>query len=303
MYKSLAEIVEAGNMSGKSFWQVVLEEDIKEQGITFDEGFVQMKGMYLAMKHADEMYDDKLSSASGMVGTDGGRLERARSGGSSICGNFIMKVLEKAVKMGESNACMKRIVAAPTAGSCGVIPAVLISMEEEFGYSEDEITKGLITAAGIGGVIAQRAFLAGAAGGCQAEIGSASAMAAGGLAYLQGGDAECIANAAAFALKNMLGLTCDPVCGLVEVPCIKRNSAGAVNAAVSAQMAMAGIKSAIPADEVIDSMRRIGNALPAALRETSEGGLAVTESARKIAERMGKKEHIAKKTRESNENQ
>ena len=115
----------------------------------------------------------------------------------------------------------------------------------------------------------------------------------GGLAYLQGGDAECIANAAAFALKNMLGLTCDPVCGLVEVPCIKRNSAGAVNAAVSAQMAMAGIKSAIPADEVVDSMRRIGNALPAALRETSEGGLAVTESARKIAERMGKKEHIA----------
>ena len=117
------------------------------------------------------------------------------------------------------------------------------------------------------------------------------------------GDAECIANAAAFALKNMLGLTCDPVCGLVEVPCIKRNSAGAVNAAVSAQMAMAGIKSAIPADEVVDSMRRIGNALPAALRETSEGGLAVTESARKIAERMGKKEHIAKKTREGNENQ
>ena len=146
MYRSLAEIVEAEKMSGKSFWQVVLEDDIKEQGITFNEGFAQMKDMYLAMKHADKMYDDKLRSASGMVGTDGGRLEQARLAGGSICGDFIMKVLEKAVKMGESNACMKRIVAAPTAGSCGVIPAVLISMEEEYGYSEDEITKGLIAA-------------------------------------------------------------------------------------------------------------------------------------------------------------
>ena len=286
MYRSLAEIVEAEKMSGKSFWQVVLEDDIKEQGITFNEGFAQMKDMYLAMKHADKTYDDKLRSASGMVGTDGGRLEKARLAGESICGDFIMKVLEKAVKMGESNACMKRIVAAPTAGSCGVIPAVLISMEEEYGYSEDEITKGLIAAAGIGGVIAQRAFLAGAAGGCQAEIGSASAMAAAGLAYLQGGDDEQIVNAMAFALKNMLGLTCDPVCGLVEVPCIKRNSAGAVNAVTSAQMALAGVCSAIAPDEVIDTMRRIGNALPACLKETSEGGLATTPSAQKVREKM-----------------
>lgn len=209
MYRSLAEIVEAEKMSGKSFWQVVLEDDIKEQGITFNEGFAQMKDMYLAMKHADKMYDDKLRSASGMVGTDGGRLEKARLAGESICGNFIMKVLEKAVKMGESNACMKRIVAAPTAGSCGVIPAVLISMEEEYGYSEDEITKGLIAAAGIGGVIAQRAFLAGAAGGCQAEIGSASAMAAGAAVCLRGGDGQQIIQAAAMALKNLLGLACD----------------------------------------------------------------------------------------------
>ena len=188
---------------------------------------------------------------------------------------------------------MKRIVAAPTAGACGVIPAVFLSYEEYCKETENRMVEALFVSAGIGAVIAENASIAGASGGCQAEIGSASAMAAGGLAYLQGGDAECIANAAAFALKNMLGLTCDPVCGLVEVPCIKRNSAGAVNAAVSAQMAMAGIKSAIPADEVVDSMRRIGNALPAALRETSEGGLAVTDSARKIAERMGKKEHIA----------
>ena len=290
MYKSLAEIVEAEKMSGKSFWQVVLEDDIKEQGITFDEGFSQMKGMYLAMKHADEMYDDKLRSASGMVGTDGGRLERARSEGSSICGNFIMKVLEKAVKMGESNACMKRIVAAPTAGSCGVIPAVLISMEEEFSYSEDEITKGLITAAGIGGVIAQRAFLAGAAGGCQAEIGSASAMAAGAAVCLKGGDGSQIIQAAAIALKNLLGLACDPVGGLVEVPCVKRNTIGAVGALTAADMALAGVYSKIVPDEVIDAMRSIGIAMPSCIKETGSGGLAATPCARSMMSKLEKEQ-------------
>ncbi len=289
MYKSLAEIVEAEKMSGKSFWQVVLEDDIKEQGITFDEGFAQMKGMYLAMKHADEVYDGELRSASGMVGTDGGRLERARKSGTSICGGFIMKVLEKAVKMGESNACMKRIVAAPTAGSCGVIPAVLISMEEEFGYSEDDITKGLIAAAGIGGVIAQRAFLAGAAGGCQAEIGSASAMAAGAAACLRGADGQQIIQAAAIALKNLLGLACDPVGGLVEVPCVKRNTIGAVGALTAADMALAGVYSRIVPDEVIDAMRSIGIAMPACIKETGSGGLAVTPCARSMMQELEKK--------------
>lgn len=151
---------------------------------------------------------------------------------------------------------------------------------------EDKMVKAMFVSAGVGAVIAENASIAGASGGCQAEIGSASAMAAAGLAYLEGGDAECISHAMAFALKNMLGLTCDPVCGLVEVPCIKRNSAGAVNAISSAQMAMAGIRSAITPDEVIDSMRRIGNELPVCLKETGEGGLAVTPSALKIKERL-----------------
>ena len=293
MYRSLAEIVEAEKMSGKSFWQVVLEDDIKEQGITFNEGFAQMKDMYLAMKHADKMYDDKLRSASGMVGTDGGRLEQARLAGGSICGDCIMKVLEKAVQMGESNACMKRIVAAPTAGSCGVIPAVLISLEEEYGYSEDEITKGLIAAAGIGGVIAQRAFLAGAAGGCQAEIGSASAMAAGAAVCLRGGDGQHIIQAAAMALKNLLGLACDPVGGLVEVPCVKRNTIGAVGALTAADMALAGVYSRIVPDEVIDAMRNIGIAMPACIKETGSGGLAVTPCARSMMQELEKKETVA----------
>ena len=292
MYRSLEEICKEAAATGCSFWELIQKDDCRERQIAQEESFVQLQRMYQAMKEADQDYDETLHSRSGLVGTDGGKLEHYVEQEEPICGDFLGRVMEKAVKMGESNACMKRIVAAPTAGACGVIPAVFLSYEEYCKETENRMVEALFVSAGIGAVIAENASIAGASGGCQAEIGSASAMAAGGLAYLQGGDAECIANAAAFALKNMLGLTCDPVCGLVEVPCIKRNSAGAVNAAVSAQMAMAGIKRAIPADEVIDSMRRIGNALPAALRETSEGGLAVTESARKIAERMGKKEHI-----------
>lgn len=293
MYRSLEEICKEAAATGCSFWELIQKDDCRERQIAQEESFVQLQRMYQAMKEADQDYDGTLHSRSGLVGTDGGKLEHYVEQEEPICGDFLGRVMEKAVKMGESNACMKRIVAAPTAGACGGIPAVFLSYEEYCKETENRMVEALFVSAGIGAVIAENASIAGASGGCQAEIGSASAMAAGGLAYLQGGDAECIANAAAFALKNMLGLTCDPVCGLVEVPCIKRNSAGAVNAAVSAQMAMAGIKSAIPADEVVDSMRRIGNALPAALRETSEGGLAVTESARKIAERMGKKEHIA----------
>ncbi len=178
--------------------------------------------------------------------------------------------------MGESNACMRRIVAAPTAGSCGVVPAVLLSLEQEKGYAREEMIKSLYVCAGIGGVIAQRASISGAAGGCQAEIGAASAMAAGGVAFLCGGSGEAICHAAALAMKNLLGLACDPVGGLVEVPCIKRNVCGAVNALTSADLAIAGIRSRIPPDEVFDAMRSIGRLLPEELRETGRGGLAAT---------------------------
>lgn len=289
LYHSVSDLVRLANEHQIPLWKVVLLADVQERQVTVEESFETMRQMYQAMRQADQEYDGSIVSASGMAGGDGEKLHAYNASGRSLAGGYMGLVMEKAVKMGESNACMKRIVAAPTAGACGVIPAVFLSYEEYCKETENRMVEALFVSAGIGAVIAENASIAGASGGCQAEIGSASAMAAGGLAYLQGGDAECIANAAAFALKNMLGLTCAPVCGLVEVPCIKRNSAGAV----SAQMAMAGIKSAIPADEVVDSMRRIGNALPAALRETSEGGLAVTESARKIAERMGKKENIA----------
>lgn len=286
MYKSLEEIVKTERESGKPFWKIVQEDDCREQGISEQENFERMRGMYLAMKKADEEYDEKLLSASGLVGTEGGKMKAARLSGSLLCGDFIGKVMEKALKTSESNACMKRIVAAPTAGSCGVVPAVFLTIQEEKGYSEEQMVEALYVAAGIGGVIANRAFLAGAAGGCQAEIGSASAMAAGGVAHLLGGSGREIANAAALALKNLLGLACDPVAGLVEVPCVKRNVMGAVNAMTSADMTMAGIFSKIPPDEVIDAMRAIGRSMNEDIRETGKGGLAGTPTGVEIRDRM-----------------
>lgn len=284
MYRSLEEICEAAE--GSSFYEAVLADDCKERGIKEVESKAQMRAMYEAMKQADAGYEAKRVSASGLAGTDGEKLAQARAQKKLICGDLIGLVMEKAVKMGESNACMKRIVAAPTAGSCGVLPAVLLSLEETGSYRTEQLVEALYVAAGIGGVIADRAFIAGAAGGCQAEIGSASAMAAGAVTWLRGGDAVQIIHAAALALKSLLGLACDPVAGLVEVPCIKRNVIGAVNALTASDLAMAGILSRIPPDEVIDAMRNIGRSMPSCLKETGEGGLAVTPTGMQIKEKM-----------------
>lgn len=286
MYKSLEELCKHETEQRKPFWKIVQEDDCRERGISADKAYEQMREMYRAMKAADENYDAKLKSASGLVGTEGEKMKNAREAGNLLCGDFIGIVMEKALKTSESNACMKRIVAAPTAGSCGVVPAVFLSLQEEKGYSEEQMVEALYVAAGIGGVIANRAFLAGAAGGCQAEIGSASAMAAGGVVHLLGGNAAQIANAAALALKNLLGLACDPVAGLVEVPCVKRNVMGAVNALTSADLTMAGIISKIPPDEVIDAMRSIGRSMSEDIRETGKGGLAGTPTGVEIRERM-----------------
>lgn len=285
MYQSFQEIIDIEKDTGKSFWEIVRDDDCKEMEITPEEAFRRMEQMYAAMGEADASYDPALSSSSGLVGQDGEKLAAARRADRLLCGPFLGLVMEKAVKMGESNACMKRIVAAPTAGSCGVLPAVFLSLEEAKHFPREEMVKALYVSAGIGGVIAQRASVSGAAGGCQAEIGAASAMAAGGVAFLQGGDGEAIAHAAALAMKNLLGLACDPVAGLVEVPCVKRNVIGAVNALTSADLASAGIRSRIPPDEVFDAMRNVGRMLPEELRETGRGGLAATPTG--IAFRQG----------------
>ena len=285
-YHSIKDLVDLCKANKCELWQVIMRDNANEHMISEKQVFDNMKLMYAAMKKADNDYNKNLKSPSEMAGGDGELMHIYNKSGKNICGDFISTAMEKAIKMGESNACMKRIVAAPTAGSCGVIPAVFISYEKLYDVYEDDVVKALFIAAGIGAVIAENASIAGASGGCQAEIGSASAMAAAGLCFLQGGTNAMIANAAALALKNMLGLACDPVCGLVEVPCVKRNVAGAVNAVSAAQLSLAGIKSAIPVDEVIDAMRRIGNEMSPNIKETGQGGLATTPTAIQIGKSL-----------------
>ena len=287
-YHSINDLVELCHKNNAQIWQVIMMDNAHERMVSEDKIFENMRVMYKAMKTADNNYDKSLKSPSRMAGGDGELMYQYNKSGRNICGDFVGMVMEKALKMGESNACMRRIVAAPTAGSCGVIPAVFISYETYFKALEDDMVKALLIASGIGAVIAENASIAGASGGCQAEIGSASAMAAAGLTFLQGGDSLQIVNSSALALKSMLGLACDPVCGLVEVPCIKRNVAGAMNAITAAQMSMAGIKSVISSDEVIDSMQRIGAAMPSSLKETAREGLAITPTAELIKRELDK---------------
>ena len=285
-FSKITEIINIAEKSDTPFWKVILEDDIHERNTSESESFTRMEKMLDAMIEADKSYSPELRSQSGLSGGDGAKLEAFRKQENRLIGTFLTMVMEKAVKMGESNACMKRIVAAPTAGSCGVIPAVLLTYLEEKKPEKKKIIEALYVAAGIGQVIATTASISGAEGGCQAEIGSASSMAAGAITYLEGGTNQQIATASALAMKNMLGLTCDPVAGLVEVPCIKRNVSGAVNAIIASQMAIAGITSAIPVDEVFESMERIGSLLPSCLRETSQEGLAVTQTALSVTEKL-----------------
>ena len=287
-FDALKQICLAAGSDSEGFFRAVLSDDMHDRQVTEEASFALMTKMYRAMKDADAGYESCARSNSGFVGCDGAKMEALIGQGNAICGNFLGHVITRALKMGENNACMKRIVAAPTAGAGGVVPAVLLSYEEEWQVPESRMIEAMFVAAGIGQVIATRASISGAEGGCQAEIGSASGMAAGALTYLRGGSPEAIAHATAMALKNLLGLVCDPVGGLVEVPCVKRNVIGAVNAVAASEMAMAGITSAIPPDEVIDAMQSVGRKMDASLRETGEGGLAATPTAKRlVAELLG----------------
>lgn len=279
-YNSLEEIVRECQEKDLPFDEVILLDNMNERNVSREESIETMRGMWEAMKGAERNYDGSLQSRSGLVGGTGKTMRAYVESGNTLCGPFVGKVMASALAMGESNACMKRIVAAPTAGACGVLPAVLVNYQKEKGTADEQIVRALYTAAGIGQVVAARAYIAGASGGCQAEIGTASAMAAGALTALGGGTPSQITHAAAMALKNLLGLVCDPVGGLVEVPCVKRNVIGSVNALSAADMALAGIISRIPPDQVIDAMREVGDQMHPSLRETGQGGLANTPAAR-----------------------
>ena len=282
-FTSIQQMLEDTKTGGLPLWQNIMVSDCARQGIDRTLSWRQMERLLDAMEQADRDYRDTDRSVSGLVGGDGGKMARYGGRDDTLCGPFLSEVMAGALRMGECNACMKRIVAAPTAGSCGVLPAVLLPCGRRFGLPREQMIRALYVAAGFGMVIANRASISGAEGGCQAEVGSAAAMAAAALVFLMGGTDEMMANACAMGVKNLLGLVCDPVGGLVEVPCVKRNVIGAMDALSAAQMALAGITSRVPPDQVLDAMREVGDALPHSLKETGKGGLAATPFGKQYA--------------------
>ena len=289
-FSSVHEMIDLCKESGKPLYEVILESDLAESGLTRAESEAEMHRLWAVMQATSDGYCGADRSKSGFAGGDAAKVNAAAARGVLYADGYFADVMAEALKTAECNACMKRIVAAPTAGSCGVLPAVLLPLARAGQADEDAVCDALYVAAGFGQVIAARATLAGAEGGCQAEVGAASAMAAAALCNLKGGTPEQCAAAAAMALGNLLGLVCDPVAGLVEVPCIKRNVVGAVNAVSCANMALAGVDYAIPCDEVIDAMGRVGSLLSPDLRETGQGGLAATPTGVKIARQLAQED-------------
>jgi len=285
-FDSIKAMVTAQKETNRPLWELIMESQLQECGGTREAFLTKMMRLWNTMLEVSKTYRGERHSYSGLTGGNGDKLEK---NSPHLAGDFMTRVMAEAIKQTESNACMRVIVAAPTAGSCGVLPAVLIPTFQD-GHTQEEMIRALIVAAGVGQVIAHRASISGAEGGCQAEIGSASAMAAAALVMLHGGTPEQMDHAVAIALSNLLGLVCDPVAGLVEIPCINRNTMGAANAVCTADMALAGIESRIPADEIIDIMKKVGQQLPPSLRETGEGGVAATPTGKRIAKKLRTKE-------------
>ena len=286
-YQSIAALAAAATEKGTTISDMVLKEQAAEIEQPEEEVFERMAATLDAMRHAAaEGIRPETRSLSGLSGGDGHRMRQYAMTGRALGGEFMARATSIALAIAEYNAAMGKIVAAPTAGSCGILPAAVLTMMEKRGISERAAILSLFTAGGVGMVIANQASISGAEGGCQAECGAASAMAAAALVELAGGDPDMVVNAVAIAIKNLLGLVCDPVAGLVEVPCIKRNAGGIFIAIGAADMALSGIRSVIPADEVISAMREVGEALPGSLRETAEGGLASTPTGLAIKARI-----------------
>ncbi len=275
-YDSIAAICEAAEQQQVTISALVLSDQAEQTEMPEEALYERMKNsLYVMQEAVREGKNPNLRSTSGLTGGDAARMEAYAAGGG-ITGTFLNHAMARAVAVSEYNAAMGRIVASPTAGSCGILPGTVVTMLEEGRCDEHAAVMALFTAGAIGMVIAQKASIAGAQGGCQAECGSASAMAAAALVELAGGTPAQAAHACAMAIKNQLGLVCDPVAGLVEIPCIKRNVSGAAIAFTSAEMALAGVTSRLPVDECVLAMRQVGDMLPCSLKETSQAGLAAT---------------------------
>ena len=282
--RELIEICKSHNISISEY--TIRYEEV-EGGLRRDEIVNKMKRNLQVMKEsADYGLNNKTRSVSGLIGGEAYKLNVYLKQGKNLSGDFMIKAMARALSCSEVNASMGRIVAAPTAGSCGILPAAIITAAEKLDKSEDEMVKALFTATAIGMIIAQNATLSGAEGGCQAECGSAAAMGAAAVVEMMGGTPEMCLHAASIVIQNILGLVCDPIAGLVEVPCAKRNAAGAVSALTVADMAMSGLESIIPFDDVVAAMYRVGKSMPCELRETALGGLATTPEGLKLRKQI-----------------
>ena len=275
-YNSIAELIQAAKKENITISELVIRDQAEQTETPREKLFARMRDNLHVMQEAvAEGTAQDLKSTSGLTGGDAYKMQQySKTGG--LCGSFFGNALTRALAVSEYNAAMGKIVAAPTAGSCGILPGTILSLLEERELPEEIAVMALFTAGAFGMVIANKASIAGAQGGCQAECGSASAMAAAALVEMAGGTPEMCGHACAIAIKNQLGLVCDPIAGLVEVPCVKRNAGGVACAFTAAELALAGIQSVIPVDEVIDAMREVGDAMPCALKETALGGLAAT---------------------------
>lgn len=288
-FYTMKQIIEEAEKKGVKISDVALEMESRESGLSAEEIIKRMAYNYDIMKDSVcHGISQIIPSISGLTGGEGFRLWQEK--GKGLSGETILKASSRAMAVSNVNASMGRIVAAPTAGSCGIIPGVLMTVAEKLGKSDADVVRALITTAAIGKIIALNATLAGAEGGCQAECGAASAMAAAAAVELAGGTPSQAGHAAAIAIKGIMGLVCDPVAGLVEVPCIKRNSFGAAQAILAADMALAGIESVIPVDEVIKAMGEVGHALPVEMKETAMGGIAASETGKMLEKKLFKKD-------------
>lgn len=275
------DICTGSEEAGQQLHEYILSWQAQEMGVSAEELTAKLRLALAVMREAVAVgVGPGVRSRSGLSGGDAHRLHSAPAG---LMGNLCKAAMSFALATAEVNAAMGRIVAAPTAGASGVVPGVLLAAAESERYEDDDLLRGLIVAGGIGLAIASQATLAGAEGGCQAECGSGAAMAAGALTYLRGGSNGAVGDAVAIALKNQIGLVCDPVAGLVEIPCIKRNAGSAVIALMASDMAMAGISSFIPADEAITAVAEVGRMMPVQFRETGQGGMANTPTGRAAA--------------------
>ncbi|WHX68536.1 L-serine ammonia-lyase, iron-sulfur-dependent, subunit alpha [Peribacillus frigoritolerans] len=282
MFRNVAELVELAESKQKKISTLMIEQEMEVTGKSREEIIRQMGVNLDVMEQAVEKGLQGVRSVSGLTGGDAVLLQNYIKSGNSLSGELLLDAVSKAVATNEVNAAMGTICATPTAGSAGVVPGALFALQNKLKPNREQKIEFLFTAGAFGLVVANNASISGAAGGCQAEVGSASGMASAAIVEMAGGTPAQSAEAMAITLKNMLGLVCDPVAGLVEVPCVKRNAMGAANAMVAADMALAGITSRIPCDEVIDAMYKIGQTMPSALRETAQGGLAATPTGREL---------------------